>query len=492
MLLVAGAFLFTASKAAPNDKIEEINRFVEEQRLKGKIPGISLVIVEKGETVYEQGFGYADLKEKKPVTGDTLFELGSTTKAFTGLAIFKLEKEGLLKRTDEITKYLPWLELIYNGQQQRVTIDQLLHHTSGIPSTTITLIPESHKENALEATVKTLIGRPLNRAPGSSFEYATINYDVLGLLIETVTQIPYDIYMKEHLLHPIGMHDSFVGLHQVASDKLAVGYKLGFMREQVYTPPVYRGNIPAGYIVSNAKDIAKWLHIQVGAEVHPLIGKELIEASHLPDLSVAPFDQNTHYAGGWGVLQENNRTYILHSGENPTFSSYMIMNPSEQIGIAVMANMKTSFTTAIGQGVMDLYEGRAANSNHADSFQTLDQIVTFLCILIGCIGAVFVFLTIWLITRLAGKKRKWTRITGIRALVLGVHVLIVGSGVFLVLMAPNLLLGGLPWSFIKVWAPTSLTFFLYSFLGCCLIYLIWGLMLLFTKRMRSRRLEADS
>ena len=274
--------------ADSNDKIHKIEQFVEEQREISQIPGISLVIVEKGKTVYQKGFGYADVKEKTPVTSNTLFELASTSKAFTGLAILQLEKEGLLKRTDDVRKYIPWLELEYKGEPQTITINQLLHHTSGIASNTIVHIPESNAENALELTVRTLLDQPLNRKPGSSFEYATINYDVLGLVIENVSKQPYDLYIKEQLLEQIGMKDSYVGLHQVQSDELATGYKIGFMREQEYTPPIYRGNIPAGYMVSNTNDIAKWLNLQLGAIQNDTISKQTIEQSHIPDQSVEP------------------------------------------------------------------------------------------------------------------------------------------------------------------------------------------------------------
>ena len=111
--------------ADSNDKIEKIEQFVEEQREISQTPGISLVIVEKGETVYQKGFGYADVKEKIPVTSNTLFELASTTKAFTGLAILQLENERLLKRTDDVRKYIPWLELQYKRIQVPGTIQFL-------------------------------------------------------------------------------------------------------------------------------------------------------------------------------------------------------------------------------------------------------------------------------------------------------------------------------------------------------------------------------
>lgn len=136
------------------------------------------------------------------------FELGSTSKAFTGLAILQLEKQGLLKRSDDVRKYIPWLTLTYNGEDQAMTIQQLLSHTSGIPSNSITRIAESTADNALELTVKTLLDQSLNRQPGSSFEYATINYDVLGLVIEQVAKQPFDQYIQRRILQPVGMNQS--------------------------------------------------------------------------------------------------------------------------------------------------------------------------------------------------------------------------------------------------------------------------------------------
>jgi CubicO group peptidase (beta-lactamase class C family) len=90
MLSVSGFSPITAN-AESNEKIRKIEQFIEEQRNTSEIPGISVVIVEKGKTVYQRGFGYANVKSKTPVTANTLFEIGSTTKAFTGAAILQLE-----------------------------------------------------------------------------------------------------------------------------------------------------------------------------------------------------------------------------------------------------------------------------------------------------------------------------------------------------------------------------------------------------------------
>ncbi|MFJ7371969.1 serine hydrolase domain-containing protein [Lysinibacillus capsici] len=477
-------FTFTPGfgHAASNNTISKIDQFIKEQQTISKIPGISVIIVDKGKTVYQRGFGFADTKTKTPVTSDTLFELGSTSKAFTGLAILQLEKQGLLKRSDDVRKYIPWLSLTYKGEDQAVTIQQLLSHTSGIPSNSITQIPESTADNALELTVKTLLDQSLNRQPGSSFEYATINYDVLGLVIEQVAKQPFDQYIQQKILQSVGMHQSFVGIHQVHSTHMASGYKIGLMREQRYIPPIYRGNIPAGYIISNANDIARWLKLQVGNSDIYSISNNLIQESHTPDLTVEPFDTNTYYANGWAVVKKDTKSYIYHAGENPTFSSYFILQPDEQIGVAILANMNTSSTTAIGQGVMDLWEGKTIDMQHISSYQKLDKIVTIICAIIIAISIIFCYLFVQNIRSLYKKQRRMANLNYKRILLLSAHTILVAIMLTALFITPNVALGGLNWTFIKVWAPTSITLLLYSSISASLLYLLVGFMIIGTKR----------
>jgi len=484
MMLAFSGFSPVIANADASHNIEKIERFIEQQKEISNIPGLSVVIVEKGKTVYQKGFGYADIKTKKPVTNQTLFEIGSTSKAFTGLAILQLEKEGLLQRTDDVQKYIPWLKLTYNGAPLSITIDQLLHHTSGIPSNTITQIPESNAENALELTVRTLLDQSLNRKPGSSFEYATINYDVLGLVIETVSKKPYDVYMKEQILEPIGMNSSFAGRHQVQSAEFASGHKYGFMQAQAYTAPIYRGNIPAGYLVSNTNDIAKWLNLQLGYDPRNAFGQELIEASHIPDQTVAPFDQDTYYASGWGVMKKHDQRYVFHAGENPNFTSYFIIQPDEQVGVAILSNMNTTFTRAIGQGVMELWEGRSVNTNHTDGYQKIDKIVSIMCIVGGGFGVLFILSTLILVRKLVSRQRIWTSPSVKRILLLLIHTVIVAAILIVAIKLPDILFGGVPWSFIQVWGPTSMTVFLYGVIIVSIIYYMLGLLLGLTKKVK--------
>nr|MDH3176063.1 serine hydrolase [Bacillus pumilus] len=128
----------THAKAVISSKA--IDQVIEEQMELGRIPGMSAVVVKKDEVVYQKGFGYADRKKKKQVTDSTFFEIGSTSKAFTALAIVELEKQGKLHLKDPVSSYIPGFFPTYNGKPQRLTVEQLMHHTSGIPFQSIALI----------------------------------------------------------------------------------------------------------------------------------------------------------------------------------------------------------------------------------------------------------------------------------------------------------------------------------------------------------------
>ena len=476
------------SEQTIGQRMQKIDQFIKDQQELSQIPGISVVIVEKGKTVYQKGFGYADLKTKKPVNEDTLFELASTSKAFTGLAILQLEKEGLLKRTDDITKFLPWLQLTYNDTPVKINLNHLLYHTSGIPSTTIGSIPISTEDDALETTVKTLQHTKLNHKPGSSFEYATINYDILGLVIEKVTKRPYEVYIKQNILDQIGMKNSLVGYLQGHPNEMATGYKLRFMRPYPYKQPIYRGNTPAGYIISNTNDLAKWMNLQLGTETNDSINPQLISDSHIPDKTVKSVNDNGYYASGWVILQKDQKN-VFHDGENPNFSSFIIMQPDTQTGVAVLSNMKNTVTASIGQGVIDLWNGKnISDTKRIDSFQKIDKVATIIFIVTGCLSILLMTLTIGCIRKLLQKRRNWSLLSKKKFILFFINTVVVLGGLLSILKLPKILLGA-PWTFIKIWAPVTVTLTIYSVITILILYFIYTTLWFFTKKNVNRFLS---
>lgn len=144
-----------------------LRHMVETLMAKTATPGVAIVSSKQGNTDYKV-YGYADVDLDKKVTEESLFELGSTTKAFTALAIILLKDEGKLAFSDSVSEYLPRFVPTFQEENVNITIDQLLAHTSGIPSWSIKLIPEGTTENLLDETINKISDISLDTYPGQN------------------------------------------------------------------------------------------------------------------------------------------------------------------------------------------------------------------------------------------------------------------------------------------------------------------------------------
>ncbi|KWX89180.1 peptide ABC transporter, partial [Paenibacillus riograndensis] len=342
-----------AEPAAPNSLSNEetasIEAWINKTMREGKIPGASVVIVKGEQTVYSKGFGDSDVAAKRPVTPETLFELGSTSKAFTALAVLSLEKQGLLHMKDPVQKYLPWFQVSYAGEDGSgtsrvagITLEQLLHHTSGLSFDTISDIHVGGDEQALERTVKAVVGERLDFYPGDRFQYASINYDILGLVIEKVTGESFEVYLKNNVLNPLGLKNTYLFRTEAEQHEMARGYKLGFLKAREYQAPVYRGNTPAGYVISNGNDMAAWLKIQMGGQAEAAKDADLIARSHQPDRSVFPGLAGSSYAAGWFVYLKG-LGELSHGVRNLNYSSSSCFRSAAQFAFPRFTTPPSSY-----------------------------------------------------------------------------------------------------------------------------------------------------
>ena len=317
----------------------------------------------------------------------------------------------------------------------------------------IARIPQSNSSNALEQTVRAIAGMKLHHLPGKQYEYASVNYDILGLIIQEVRGKSYEEDMEDDIFTPLGLsRNTRVGVPK-DDPLMAAGYKIGFFKPRRYTAPLFRGNNPAGYIVSNGNDMARWLRIQLGlvkTELSPLIPE-----SHQPDLSVNP-DQTefTSYGAGWIVYQFKNKV-MYHSGLNPNFTSFISVDPGNKLGVAVLANSNSSFSEHIGKNVMNLLSGRKENPN-PPSQNKADLVGSIISLLVGFyVLCVLVFIVLRLSGAVRGKNKfaplNWQKILKlIGSVLLGVPYLL---GIYLL---PNAI-GGVNWATVIVWSPLSVS-----------------------------------
>lgn len=352
----------------------DVDSMVEDTMDRSATPGVAMVTSKKGELEYKY-YGYADVKNQKKVNEESLFELGSTTKAFTALAIILLEDEGYIAGSDSITDYLTWFTPTYKGEQVNITIDQLLAHTSGIPSWSIRLIPEGISDNMLEKTIHNISTITLVTYPGTKHNYATVNYDVLALIIEEVTGQKYQDFVTDNILIPLEMRDSYFSTGQEdISDKLTKGYKVFFGKSIEYSAPRYYGNIAAGYLVTNVKDLGNWINAQLGIGDIPDMLKNAINKSHEVDKKTAGYeDANNYYSYGWSNDIESK--VINHSGSNPNYSSQVIIDLEKQEAVFVVANMNSSVPTQIAYNTYDDMNGKQMSKFSYDDLNILLDLV---------------------------------------------------------------------------------------------------------------------
>ena len=413
----------------------------------GDIPGLSLVIIQ-GDSQLIKTYGFSDVEQEISVTAQTLFEIGSCSKAFTALTITQLEHDQLLDLDAYVSDFLPWFKQSFEGEQVDITIRQLLHHTSGIPWNTISKIPESSSIDALEQTVRKLINQELDHFPGEEYQYATINYDVLALIIEKVTNQTFENYINETILDSLQLEFTSVGEPRLES-LMSTGYKIGFFSAYKYEAPRFYGNNAAGYFISNAIDMAVWLNFQLGMGDSNLY--HLAKATHQRDETVAIHGMRS-YARGWEVSLDGTGT-IFHAGLNPNYSSFIAFRPDIKLGVALLSNSNSLYVASIGDRIMKILgnekiEDEPEPGDQGDKkFSIISIILIIYCLI------VFGYLS-WIFIQASKGKRKCERITismiskFLKTLLLMVPILL---AVYLIPQA----LADFNWHSIMVWMPFS-------------------------------------
>ncbi|WP_406243042.1 serine hydrolase [Tissierella carlieri] len=397
VIMIASLMLFTGFAtpvyALSDAQSAAIQALLDDACRISGVPGMSISII-TGEEMFYFSSGYADRDKRLPASENTLYELASVSKAFTGVGILLLEEQGLLSMTDPVQKYLPWLTMEYKGMpvdMQSFTLNNFLHHTSGLTNRKhIQSIPQGSTPDMLRKTVEALVDAELAFAPGEQYEYGTVNYDVLGLVIEVVSGQSYESFMTEQVFRPLSLYHTYVYKEEAqATGQLAQGYRSSFFITSPYNAPDYAGNKPAGYIMSCTKDMAHWMNIQMGGvQDIPEVFKAVIMKSHHGDVSV-PDVNGMYYAAGWMVNAD--KTIIEHSGGNPNFSTEVVILPNERTAFCLLTN---GANTNIGlvKGIKDILDGNLTQSYKISGIQFLDIILSFTTIIVCLLTIIFFIL----------------------------------------------------------------------------------------------------
>ena len=295
-------------------------------------PGAALVVVRDGRVLLERAYGYADLEHKVPVTPTTVFDVASVSKQFTGLAIAMLVEQGRIKLSDDVRKYIP--ELPNFGPT--ITIEHLVHHTSGIRDWPLTLVIAGWKFDDVISFDQILRmaynQRTLNFTPGAEHTYSNTGYNLLAEVVQRVSGKPFRVYMDETIFRPLGMTSShFHDDWTMVVENRAYGY--GRVRPDVYR--TVTNNLTAlgsSSLFSTARDMGKWLANFTDAKV----GGDAVR--HRGTRARLNNGSTVEYAFGVVNGMQRGHANLNHSGSWAGFTSFVLLYPEQRFGVAVLAN----------------------------------------------------------------------------------------------------------------------------------------------------------
>jgi CubicO group peptidase (beta-lactamase class C family) len=336
--------------------LTEIEADAESARLKAKIPGMSIVIVHDQDVLLAKGFGYADLEKKIPADPQTVYRIGSVTKAFTALMLMQLRDAGKLQLDDPIEKYLPEFKIKSRFPDARpATFRQVAAHYSGLPREAPMLyeVQAMDEQPSVEEQLKSLKNSEMLLPAMTMYSYSNLGYAIMGLALSRVAKQPYDQYVAAHILKPLGMNLSGFALTEQMKKHFAVGYKPAGS-DGTYERAAYPTYVPlaSGMLYSNVDDLASFLSLFF--RQGPRGGKQVLGSSSLLEMliPVAVSTDLTRDERGRPIHLWREGSTIGFSvnpfppgeqldykdGGIPGFSSIVYINYPRKLGMAVLRN----------------------------------------------------------------------------------------------------------------------------------------------------------
>ncbi|MEP0871496.1 serine hydrolase [Trichocoleus desertorum AS-A10] len=305
----------------------------------------AVLVGRRGEILFSQGYGMANLEHSVPNTTQTKFRLASLTKQFTAAAILQLQAQGLLDVQAAIATYLPDYP---NGD--RITIHQLLNHTAGIPN--YTAFPDYATQKRLSMSVAEVVAwfkdKPLEFETGDQHRYSNSGYTLLTHILETVSEQPYAEYVRSHLFEPLGMTSSGYDTDWDILPHRASGYDLtdtGYGNAEFIDMSVPTG---AGGLYSTVEDLYKW---DQALDTEAVLGDRAKAQMFAATVPVSEAGEKVYYGYGWIVAEQLGRKHITHGGGIDGFCTIISRYPDDQVTVIVLSNVSNAAVAEIGAGL---------------------------------------------------------------------------------------------------------------------------------------------
>lgn len=351
------------------DRLEQLCQDLDSQRATLHVPGMALAVVQDGKVILARGFGKANLQSGAEVKPDSLFAIGSTTKAFTAALAGMLVAEGKMSWDDPITQYLPQFKLPIRGADAdaQVTLRDLLCHRTGFTRTDI--LWASGRASAQEILTASLQAEPWSDFR-ESWHYNNVMFLAAGEASAAVAKTAWTDLLRQRILKPLGMSSTHVSSKTVLEDeRLVSGYTWDEDRADWRALPLRPVDsvAPAGVIYSNVEDMSRWVRFQLahGAwEGKQLLPAETLHETWTKQMSIG---NGMDYGMGWFLQDWKGRKVVQHGGNIDGFAAQVGMIPEAGIGYVLLCNVSFTPLQSMSMGlVWEALLGEAAAEGAAD------------------------------------------------------------------------------------------------------------------------------
>ncbi|MEP0828479.1 MAG: serine hydrolase [bacterium] len=336
-------------QARIDSSLAQLRLFVDSTLKSWKAPGAAVTIVKDNKVIMSEGFGFRSVKDSLPVTSQTIFAIGSSTKAFTTAALGILVDEGKIDWDKTVSHYYPEFKMKDEFASQKMTVRDLVTHRSGLPRHDLSWY------NNNSTSRREFVGRLAYLEPNAdfrtTFQYQNLMFLTAGYVAELVTGKSWEEIVKEKILDPLGMTNSNFS---VLESQKSADYALPYRDEDSLVREIPFRNItamgPAGSINSCADDMAKWmmLHLNKGkAGERQIVSEAQMAQMHTPQMAIGqsprfPERSPICYGLGWFLEASRGHNRIYHGGNIDGFSALVSLYPFDNVGITVLVNQDAS------------------------------------------------------------------------------------------------------------------------------------------------------
>lgn len=331
-------------------------------------PGAAALVIQDGETVYRRGFGQANLEHKIPITPSTVFDIASVSKQFAGMAIAMMVEQGLISLDDDIREYLPYVP----DFGYVITIDHLVHHTSGLRDWPGTLRVAGWQSGDVisfdQILTMTKNQRDLNFEPGTEYSYSNTNYNLLAALVESISGKSFRDWTDENIFDPLAMSDThFHDDHSEIVFDRAQGYE--DTDEGLKRISNNLTAIGSSSLYSTVDDLAKWI---INFDDGRVGGMAAIERMH--QQGVLTGGEQINYAFGQTIGQYRGLNFWSHSGSWAGFRSIIARFPEQRFAVIILSNISSFNPREFALQIVDRYLGEFLEPKPPDRKNTFSGV----------------------------------------------------------------------------------------------------------------------